>query len=498
MAHKSAPSCRWEDVDNTHDLSVLLASRHPLLFVATPEEERFLTVLEAAARSVDAPVWEWSATLGLRRADEEAQYGTTDLRAALDFIGEITAPAIFVLSDAGPALAGPVALRRLKEVARGAKRGQTMIVTGASVKIPAEIANIAHAWTLKPPNRDELADLAKRTLSDFHARGFPIHITKGELGQLAGSLVGMTLRESERIIQRAVVSDGRFDAKDLAGVRATKAEILNQDGVLEIIEAHDGTFEDIGGLEDLKEWLMLREPVFRGIHTGVDLPKGILLTGVPGCGKSLVAKTIASAWGVPLILLDPARLYSKYVGESESRLNSALKTIEAMSPVVVWIDEIEKGFAHSESDGGVSMRILGTFLRWLQDRQSNVFTVATANNVASLPPELLRSGRFDQVFFVDLPDQVARQAILRTHLTRRHQVTNHLDLDKLVEITEGFSGAEIETAVVGATYRAFGQEGALTTDLLVAEITSMVPLSISRADDIGRLREWAHTRAAAA
>ena len=227
--------------------------------------------------------------------------------------------------------------------------------------IPDDLADVAHAWTLRPPSREELTDVAMRTLADFHARGFSIRITRGELRELADSLSGMTIRRAERIIQRAVVDDGQFDANDLTRVRTAKAAILNQDGVLEIIESHPGSLADIGGLDDLKDWLMLREPVFRGTsdQPGLDLPKGILLTGVPGCGKSLVAKTIAATWGVPLILLDPGRLYSKYVGESEQRLIAALQTIEAMSPVVVWIDEIEKGFANSDSDGGVSKRILG-------------------------------------------------------------------------------------------------------------------------------------------
>ena len=487
-------------VENTHDLRVLLASRHPLLFVATKEEERFLEILGRAADEVHAAVWIWSATQGLRRLGEEAQYGTTDVRHALDFIAEVQSPGAFVFTDAGPLLSHPIPTRRLKEVAQAVHPGQTIIVTGTEPAIPNELADIAHAWTLRPPSREELADLAMRTLSDFHARGFHIRLTRGDLDQLADTLTGMTIREAERIIQRAVVNDGKFDGSDLETVRTAKAEILNQDGVLEVIEADVGSLADIGGLDELKRWLRLREPVFRGTstHQGLDLPKGILLTGIPGCGKSLVAKTGAGAWGVPLILLDPSRLYSKYVGESEARLNSALQTVEAMAPVVVWIDEIEKGFASSDSDGGVSKRILGTFLRWLQDRESRVFAVATANDVSSLPPELLRRGRFDEIFFVDLPDRTARRAIIETHLERRDQETQGLDLEALVDATDGFSGAELETAIVAALYRAVGEDRSVNTEILLKEVASTVPLSVSRAEDIAALRAWAEERAQAA
>ncbi len=262
-----------------------------------------------------------------------------------------------------------------------------------------------------------------------------------------------------------------------------------------MISAGPRTLDQIGGLEELKKWLRLRGSVFKGEAgtEGLDLPKGVLLTGVPGCGKSLVAKTIAGTWGVPLILLDPSRLYSKFVGESEQRLASALQTIDAMSPAIVWIDEIEKGFATGE-DGGVSRRILGTFLRWLQDRTSRVFVVATANDVTALPPELLRRGRLDETFFVDLPGQESRERILAIHLAKRGHDPSQFDTDDLAAALEGFSGAEIETAVVGAMYRAFGNESSLTQDLLQEEAKATVPLSVSRREEVASLRSWAAAR----
>jgi SpoVK/Ycf46/Vps4 family AAA+-type ATPase len=229
---------------------------------------------------------------------------------------------------------------------------------------------------------------------------------------------------------------------------------------------------------------------------GIDPPRGVLLTGVPGCGKSLIAKTLAATWGRPLVLLDPSRVYRKYVGESEQRLESALRTVEAMAPVVLWIDEIEKGFASGgDGDGGVSSRLLGSFLRWMQDRPDGIFVVATANDVGALPPEFLRKGRFDEVFFVDLPDDGARRAILGIQLRARGHDPAEFDLDKLAEVTDGFSGAEIEAVVVGALYRAFAGDEALSTEELTAEAGSVVPLSVARAEDVSRLRAWAQRRA---
>ena len=215
-------------MENTHDLRVLLGSRHPLLFVETNEEERFLAILTDVAGDLDMPIWKWSATQGLRLDGEDAQYQTTDLRQALDFIAEVRTPAVFVLTDAAPNLADAVAARRLKEVALAAAHHQTLLVTGVQIEVPTDLDALGHSWVLQPPSHEELSALAMKTLGDFSARGFPVRISRGELRELADSLKGMTIREAERIIQRAVVDDGRFDADDLATVHAAKADILNQ------------------------------------------------------------------------------------------------------------------------------------------------------------------------------------------------------------------------------------------------------------------------------
>jgi SpoVK/Ycf46/Vps4 family AAA+-type ATPase len=469
------------------------------LFVATKEEDRFLALLRHVAAGEELAVWSWSPTSGLARDGSGPQYMTTELDAALRFIADLDQPGVFVLPDGEAALHGATAIRHLKEAAQNAARGQTIIVTGPTPTVPLELSDLAHVWVLRPPSRAELVQLATRTLGDFAARGFRVDLRREDLGQLADTLAGMTLREAERAIQRTIVDDGAFTGDDIATIRSLKADLLNQDGILELIESQRAGLDDVGGLADLKRWLQVRGAVFRNEPgaAGLDAPRGVLLTGVPGCGKSLVAKTIAGAWQVPLVLLDPGRLYGKYVGESEQRLDQALRTIDAMAPAVVWIDEIEKGFATGD-DSGVSRRILGTFLRWLQDRTSQVFVVATANDVSALPPELLRKGRLDETFFVDLPDASAREQILRIHLTRRGQSPSAFDIGALVGATEGFSGAELETLVVAAMYRAFGSESTLTGDDLLAEASETVPLSVSRAESIAALRAWAAARTVAA
>ncbi len=482
-------------MDNTTDLGVLLASRYPLLLVETQEEQRFLEILRAVARKGGMAVWTWSATRGLAVDGGDPIYLTTNPHQALAFVEDITAPAVFVFADAHPVLQDPLVVRRVKEAAQRLEGGQTLILTAPEHRLPPELAGLAHLWRLKPPTREELGALVKRMLDELAGRNFPVAIGPSHIDQIVESLTGLTIAEAARLVQQAAFADGQITPEDVSLIRAAKAELLNVDGVLELVESEVGTLDEVGGLDGLKRWLELRHQA-RSAGAELEAPRGLLLTGVPGCGKSLVAKTLARTWSLPLVLLDPSRLYSKYIGESEQRLDRALVTVEAMAPAVLWIDEIEKGFAASDGgDGGVSRRLLGTFLRWMQDRPEGVFLVATANDVASLPPELLRKGRFDEVFFVDLPGEEARTQILEIHLSRRGLDPAAFDLAKLTELSHGFSGAEIEAAVVGASYRAYKDEHSLDTESLAAEFHATVPLSVSRAEDVARLRAWAETRA---
>jgi AAA+ superfamily predicted ATPase len=480
-------------MDNAADLSVLLASQYPLLVVATDEEPRFLEQLRRAARERDIPVWTWTATQGLARDGQQPQYQSTDPGRALSFVAEVTTPGAFVFADANPMLKDPVVVRRIKELAQAQRRSQTIVLTAPAPQLPEDLEGLAHRWRLRPPDRDELLRLVRSTVRQLADRGFPVMLGDDRLEEMAEALRGITLREAAGLIRQRALQDGNLDS--IPALRAAKAELLNTDGVLEIVESDAGTLDEIGGLDGLKSWLRLRRIAMDSHTPGLDPPRGILLTGVPGCGKSLVAKSLSRSWGLPLVLLDPSRLYGKYVGESETRLDTSLRTIEAMAPSILWIDEIEKGFAAGDQDGGVARRLLGTFLRWLQDHTGDIFLIATANQIDALPPELLRKGRFDEIFFVDLPDAAARREILRVHLAKRGVDPEHVDIERLVERTAGFSGAEIETAIVGARYRAVADRTPVSTNQLEAELSSTVPLSVSRAEDVVELRAWARDRA---
>ena len=487
-------------MDNTADLRVLLASRHPLIVASTTDERRFLGIVRRAAASLGLPVWTWSGTRGLARDGNDPQYLTAAPGRALDWVAALETAGVFVFADVHPALDDPLVVRRIKELAQAGRPGQTLVLTGPAPRIPDELSGLALPWSLRPPDPEELERLVRRTVGDLRRRAVAVDLDDDAVAALAGTLRGLSISDAERLIQRAALHDGSLGAGDVGFMRSAKAELLNVDGVLDLVEAEVGTLDEVGGLEGIKAWLERRSAGWEaaGAAAGLEPPRGILLTGVPGCGKSLVAKTLARTWDVPLVLLDPGRLYGSYVGESEQRLRRALASVEAMAPVVLWIDEIEKGFGESRGDGGVSKRIFGTFLRWMQDRREGVFLVATANDVAGLPPELSRKGRFDEVFFVDLPDEVARRRIFGIQLERRSQPPGSFDLDRLAAAGGGFSGAEIEGAVVGGLYRALAEDRPLTTADVLTEMAATIPLSVSRAEEIAALRAWAQVRTVAA
>lgn len=487
-------------MDNTADLRVLLASPATLVMAETHEEERFMGIVARLAAELDLSVWTWSTASGLSIAGGPSMHRTQNPHQALAWLEDVSGPAVFVFVDAHPILSDPYVVRRIKETAGRLSPDQTLVLTAPSVDVPPELVAETHVWRLKPPGLEELTALVHRTAADLRARSFPVSIDDDSVPALAEALRGLSIAQAERVVQQAAFADGALGAADLPAIRTAKAEILMTDGILELVEADVGTLDDVGGLGNLKEWLAVRTKAQRvdAGHLGLAAPRGILLTGVPGCGKSFVAKTLARTWGQPLILLDPGRLYSKYIGESEQRLAQALEAVDAMAPAVLWIDEIEKGFADGGEDGGTSRRIFGTFLRWLQERPDGVFVVATANDVSALPPELQRKGRLDEIFFVDLPDEAARHEIIEHHLSVRSHDLADFDVAELVGTSAGFSGAEIEAAIVGGTYRAFAADRPLDQTSLITELTSTVPLSVARAEDIRRLRAWAAEKAVAA
>jgi SpoVK/Ycf46/Vps4 family AAA+-type ATPase len=326
-------------------------------------------------------------------------------------------------------------------------------------------------------------------------------LTPVDLERLVGALSGFTLAEAEHILTRIIVADGILRAHDIEQVVAAKYADMKAAGLLEFCPT-DVTLDDIADLVSLKSWLATRRSVVsapeRAAQSGLPFPRGMLLVGVPGCGKSMCAKAVAADWQLPLLKLDTSGIYDKYVGESEKHFLSAIRSAERAAPAILWIDEIEKAFSGGDNDGGVSTRILGTFLSWLQERRGDVFVVATANDIARLPAELVRKGRFDEIFFVDLPDTDVRESIFRLHLKRRKQPIDAFDLPALAEATDGFSGAEIEQVVVSALYGVFAAGGKLTMENLSAEIARTRPLSATMEERIQGLRDWSQGRTVSA
>jgi AAA+ superfamily predicted ATPase len=485
-------------MDGIRDLRLLLASRHPLIVARMDDETRFMTFARRAAELCGYPVWTWSVTIGLARDGNASQVDTQEPKKALAFVRQLQAPAVNVFHDLRAHLDDPVVVRHLKEFALAERVGQTIVISGPDASVPHELEGVALPWTLEPPDRGEVEPLIRATIADLTQRGLAVALTDDDVHQMVTACMGLTLPEIERLIVRQAIDDQTLDAADVGGIARAKAELLADDGVLQLVPS-SGDLDTVGGLDDLKRWLRLRargfEPAAQDF--GLEPPRGVLIAGVPGCGKSLTAKCVARSWSMPLVLLDPGAIFAMYVGESEERLRTALATVGAMAPVVLWIDEIEKGFAggSSDADAGTARRVIGTFLRWLQERPGGVFLVATCNDVDTLPPELLRRGRFDEVFFVDLPVPSERAAIIELHLRRRHRDPSLFDLTSLAAASDGFTGAELEATVVGALYRAFADGREVVTADVLEEIRRTTPLSRTRAETIAALRAWARGRA---
>jgi SpoVK/Ycf46/Vps4 family AAA+-type ATPase len=353
-------------------------------------------------------------------------------------------------------------------------------------------------FVLSLPGPDEVFREVRRVVQEFKSAGrVKVELTQEEARAFARALQGLSRDEIRRAVYRTMLDDGRLDHADIARALEVKREALGGEGLLEFFPPAEEP-ESVGGMARLKMWLAKRHAALspEARQFGLEAPRGVLLLGVQGCGKSLLARSVAAEWQLPLVRLDPATLYDKFIGETEKNLRRALATVEAMAPVVLWIDEIEKGFAGGggEEDGGTSVRLLGSFLTWFQEREPGVFVVATANNVSALPPELLRKGRFDELFFIDLPEPDVRREILALHLERRGRQAVDYDLDRLIERSDGFSGAELEQAVVAGLYTAYAEKSELTTEILLREIEAAVPLSVTMAERVTSLRNWASER----
>jgi ATPase family protein associated with various cellular activities (AAA) len=482
------------------DLRLLIQSRYPLLYVESYDEERLEQSLLRICRELRIPFFTWSVNQGLHGEDTFSLDETRQPAKLLEEIRARRGPALYLLRDFHPYLSEPAVVRSLRELAQEPGHLVTVVLCSPAIELPVELRKVAARYRLQLPGPEELRECVLETFNQLKpGRSLRFGLDQTQLGQLVRSLSGMSLSEARRLVTSCVLDDGMLDAADLPKAMAAKMEELEESSVLELL-GFDRDSAPLGGLWRLKEWLHRFRAGFseRARQLGLRAPRGVLLVGVQGCGKSLAAKEIARDWGVPLVRLDPSRLFDKYIGESERNLRNALETAEALAPIVLWIDEIEKVFASggsSEADAGLGRRLFGSFLTWMQEREGAVFVAATANDLSSIPPELLRKGRFDEVFFIDLPDVAARREIFTIHLRLRHQKPESFDLEALARDAEGFSGAEIEQAVVSALYGLVAEGGPVLTDArLRAELQRTVPLVRSCQEEIDALRRMARER----
>ena len=491
-------------MDGRHDLKLIMRSRTPIVVIESQDEARMLELLQSIAMSnaTDAymPLFRWTITDGLQRIDIalEPQPLNSEPSDVLKHIRAVPKPGIYVLLDFHPFLEDPVHVRLIKDICiRYKDVPRQIILISHTVKLPAELDSFSARFDMALPTETERRQIIQR-VADEWSRDHPgsrVQADSKAYELLIKNLAGLTYNDTEQLARNAIYVDGAITKSDLPGVMQAKYELLNRGGALQF-EYDTARFSDVGGLTRLKDWLSKRKSVFRGDDSvaHLDSPKGILLLGVQGCGKSLAAKATAGVFGVPLLRMDFGAIYDKYHGETERKLRESLHTADVMAPCVLWIDEIEKGIAGRGGETGTTQRVLGTFLTWMAEKKSQVFVVATANDISALPPELVRKGRFDEIFFVDLPDTRTRAAILAIHLTRRDQQLGDFEVERLAQAMQDFSGAEIEQAVVAAFYAAHAQKEPLATKHILSEVQQTRPLSIVMQEQIHSLRLWAEDR----
>jgi MoxR-like ATPase len=486
-------------------LSLLIQARNPIISLQTPDEPRAVRIVRDLAEKMKIPLFEWSIIDGLRQITpmkgDKAVADSTKILGALNYLKQATIPAMYLFKDLGTHCKDAQVMRLLRELYYTPDNRLWTLIMVDGTALPPETRRLTVPFEVGWPDEEELTELVRDTYRQIKRESLvevQSKLTKREMEQLVQTLRGLTTEQATRIVAGAIHEDHVLDSGDLARVIDAKRNRLGSMGCLESIAVDVGP-EDIGGLKNLKHWLNLRRGGFsaRAKDFGLDPPRGILLLGVQGCGKSLCAKVVASAWRMPLLRMDPGVLYQKFIGESEARLREALTQAESMSPVILWIDEIEKAFASAGSDsadGGLSQRMFGTLLSWMQDHREPIFLIATANNISQLPPELMRKGRFDEIFFVDLPEKEDRESIFTIHLRKRKCEKADFDLGALVEASEGFSGAEIEQAVVSGMYAAFADDTPCTTDHILAAMRQSQPLSVVLRERVEQLRVWAKGR----
>ena len=531
-------------------LKILINSSTPIVVMETVEEMRAVNLVRASCADLNMAVFEWSIADGLVRSGSNAPaipaaelqmrinaghaadpvaaaaktaiYNTTDPVQALANLETMTVEAVFILKDFHRHMENPVIVRRLRDVGQkfSANR-RTLVLTAPSISMPAELVSLVEYLDLPLPDPPRLRQIVEETFKRL-SKTYTLQLRLDSTGvdAMSANLRGLTEEEAERAISQALVARYALCPESVSDVLEAKKELLRRSGMLEFVDAADN-MASVGGLENLKRWLALRRGAWEDSarQFGLEPPRGMIILGVQGCGKSLCARAVAGEWKLPLVKFDTAAIFDKYIGETEKRILKVFQVAEGLAPCVLWIDELEKVFAGSgpdsaSVDAGVSSRLLASFLSWMQDRKAPVFVAATCNNVTALPPELIRKGRFDELFFVDLPNQAERKQIFAIQLKRRKRNPAEFDLDRVAAAAKGYSGAEIDAAVQTALYAAYSSRGEsatnpggaeprphtangsdLTTQHLLDALRTTVPLSITRAEEIQELRAWAKDRA---
>ncbi|MCA6573175.1 MAG: AAA family ATPase [Pseudanabaena sp. M57BS1SP1A06MG] len=485
-------------------LSILIQAQYPLIYLNTPEEERAERAIATISQLKPVRrVFVWTSTRGIvehGQATAAAQHNTESIQAALQWVirADQKDPAIYIFKDAHPFFDHPVAVRFLRDAVANFKGTQKTIILMSPIQvIPVELEKDIVVLDFPLPDIKAIEEVLDQQLSQIRTK----KISSETREKLVRAALGLTQDEAEKVYRKAQVTSGRLTEEEVAIVLSEKQQLIRRNGILEYIEDEED-LDAVGGLEELKHWLQQRSNAFsqRARNYGLPQPKGMLILGVPGCGKSLIAKTTARLWSLPLIRLDMGRVYDgSTVGKSEANLRNALKVAESISPMILFIDELDKAFAggagSADSDGGTSSRIFGTFLTWMQEKKSPVFVMATANRIEKLPGEFLRKGRFDELFFVDLPNSEERRDIFRIHLRKRRPDLERFDLEQLSKVSDGFSGAEIEQSVIAAMYEAFAQDREFTQLDIISAVKSTTPLSRTMTEQVAALRDWARMRA---
>jgi SpoVK/Ycf46/Vps4 family AAA+-type ATPase len=476
----------------------LIRARYPILYIVSWEEERVQEALNGVAASRGRKLYTWTVTQGMSGNSHSRDDSTRDPISALDYVMDCRDPAVFLLKDFPAHIADRMVIRKLRDLSHALKTTyKTLIILGPTLKLPNELEKDVTVVDYPLPDFEELGSMLDGIVQSVKDNAqIKSNLTSAQREQIIKAAQGLTSAEAENVFAKSLVEAQGFD---IGVVVTEKEQIIRKTGMLEYYRATE-QFADVGGMDDLKGWLNSRASALtdKARDFGLPHPKGVMLLGVQGCGKSLCCKAIASLWNLPLLRLDVGKVFSGIVGSSEENVRRAISIAESVAPAILWVDEVEKGFAGTRgsglSDGGTTARVFASFVTWLQEKTAPVFVVATANDISQLPPEFLRKGRFDEIFFVDLPSTAERREILNIHLKKRKRDPASFDLDIVASKTEGFSGAEIEQTVIDALYTAFGAGTELTTDHLLQSAQASVPLSTTMEERIEDLRMWAAKR----